>query len=117
MASTPPDRKGTTFICYASKDAEFAGKNVGNIDIMPLRPDAVERFRAGTLPERNLRGRDFHRIDERKEISALYFGSVATTIDRHTAPREPEPHAADTALQMLPVLVDRVCDRQPTTMI
>jgi hypothetical protein len=93
------------------------GKNVGNIDIMPLRPDALERFRAGTLLERNFRGSDFNRIDERKEIRALYVGSVATTIDRDTAPREVEPHAADTALQMLPVLVDRVCDKQPTTMI
>lgn len=93
------------------------GKRVGNVDMMPLRPDAIERFKAGTLIEHQLKGADFFRPDERPAIKAVYIGSVATTVDRDTAPHEVEHHAADAVLQNLPKLLNRICDPQPSTII
>ncbi|PYS93730.1 MAG: hypothetical protein DMF64_03925 [Acidobacteria bacterium] len=53
------------------------GRNIGHIDILPLRPATLQKFIDGSIVEKDIRGDDLYSPEERDAIQDLYVESVA----------------------------------------
>jgi hypothetical protein len=51
-------------------------ERVGHIDILPLRPDALQRFMRGAIVEREIEGKHLFGESERQQVRDLYVESV-----------------------------------------
>ena len=55
---------------------DIAGTQVGNLDILPLRPATLEAFLNGDITEREIRGDSLFSKTDRKLIKSLYVESI-----------------------------------------
>jgi hypothetical protein len=66
---------------YATNPSGFrvvraAGERIGHVDVLPVKPEALQRFTDGVIEERALRGADLHPPAERGLVRDLYLESV-----------------------------------------
>ena len=52
------------------------GERIGHVDVLPIRADALQRFVAGEIAEREIAGSSLHPPEERALVRDLYIESV-----------------------------------------
>jgi class 3 adenylate cyclase len=74
----PPEVMVDWFIANPNGFSVFkrSGRTVGNLDILPVKPNSLTRLVSGSLLERDLTGDSIYRPEERHLIDALYIESL-----------------------------------------
>jgi hypothetical protein len=80
------------------------GERIGNLDVLPLRKPALEKFVGGTLIERELAGADLFTPHEQDQITDLYVESIV--IERR---KDRERRGAEHMLLAFQDIARRVC--------
>jgi len=89
-----------------------AGENIGHIDILPLRPEALAALLEGRIVEKDIPGSALFRPGERDRIRDLYVESLIMR------PAGGGPSAAGLRLvEGFPCLIERICDASRVRMI
>lgn len=83
-----------------------SGQKIGHIDLLPIKPNTLQRFIAGQIVERDIRGDSLYGPDDRGLITNLYVESIILLPPRGftNAP------AILCVLSSFAKLVERVCD-------
>jgi len=81
------------------------GRRVGYVNILPVRPETLELFLAGTIIERQLRAVALYSAAERDAIRYLYVESIVVDL-----PGRAKAAALQTLLEGFRSIVERVCD-------
>jgi hypothetical protein len=80
------------------------GRRVGHIDLLPVKPEALEKFVRGEIVEREIRGVDLYSPADRSLARKLYVESVAVS------PAEARPGLVSHLLSRFHELVDCLAD-------
>ncbi len=81
------------------------GHRCGNIDILPLRQDTLERFLGGEIIEQDIRGDCLLHPNEAGQITDLYVESVVA-IDAHY---RGNPYAVQRIILSVPTMLSTLC--------
>jgi hypothetical protein len=68
-------------------------KKVGHIDILPLKPEALEKFTAGIITERDIRSGDLYSAENKADVTSLYVESLIIDL--------PSPQTRGTAISCI----------------
>lgn len=83
-----------------------SGERAGNVDLLPLKPDALRSLLEGALLECEIAAAGLYTPAEQPQITQLYLESVVV----RTGSLQPVPGGAAAVAAAFPSLVERLCD-------
>lgn len=94
-------RNPTGFSLIKTRD----GRRVGYVNILPVRPETLELFLAGTIIERQLRADSLYSAGDRESIRYLYVESIVIDL-----PGRAKAAALLSFLANFKPMIERICD-------
>jgi DNA-binding winged helix-turn-helix (wHTH) protein len=86
------------------------GRRMGNLDILPIKPDTLESFVNGEITELEIPGDSLYRVDERDKIEDLYVESFVTANDPEADRPKTNAYVGKAVLNACEAITKRICN-------